>query len=165
MHLVALSLDIKPRYQVGATIHILLGPDPGGMLRLSILELSNCNQSLNLCCSSYSTSFLVTLSVHPSLPFCPSGCHCVTIITYIPVVSFLVETGQGRLSVPGHIHQRQTLIGLWCNLLYGQDELGYLFPSLQHSPALSRPSETQQEKQPLDLMGSTATSHQIHCPV
>lgn len=73
---------------------------------------------------------------------------------YIPVVSFLVETGQGRLSVPGHIHQRQTLIGLWSNLLYGQDELGYLFPPLQPSPALSRPSETQQEKQPLDLMGS-----------
>lgn len=73
---------------------------------------------------------------------------------YIPVVSFLVETGQGRLSVPGHIHQRQTLIGLWCNLLYGWDELGYLFLPLQPSSALSQPSETQQEKQPLDLMGS-----------
>lgn len=70
------------------------------------------------------------------------------------MVSFLVETGQGRLSVPGHIHQRQTLIGLWCNLLYGRDELGYLFPPLQPSQALSRPGETQQEKQPLDLMGS-----------
>lgn len=73
---------------------------------------------------------------------------------HIPVVSFLVETGQGRLPVPGHIHQRQTLIGLWCNLLYGWDELGYLFLPLQPSSALSQPSETQQEKQPLDLMGS-----------
>lgn len=41
-----------------------------------------CNKALNLRCPSYSTSFLVTLSVHPSLSFCPSGCHCVTIITY-----------------------------------------------------------------------------------
>lgn len=60
----------------------LLTADSGGILRLSNLQLSGCNQSFNLCCSSYSTSFLVTLSVHPSLPFCPSGCHCVTIITY-----------------------------------------------------------------------------------
>ena len=59
-----------------------LTADSGGILRLSNLRLSACNQSFNLCCSSYSTSFLVTLSVHPSLPFCPSGCHCVTIITY-----------------------------------------------------------------------------------
>lgn len=53
-----------------------------GILRLSNLGLSGRNHSLNLCCSSYSTSFLVTLSVHPSLPFCLSGCHCMTIITY-----------------------------------------------------------------------------------
>lgn len=62
------------------TIHILL--QKREILRLSDLISFGCNQSLNLCCSSYSTSFLVTVSVHPSLPFRPSGCHCVTIITF-----------------------------------------------------------------------------------
>lgn len=84
MHLVAEVLThlstSKPRNQARSTIHIL--PRQRGILRLSNLRLSGHNQPLNLCCSSYSTSFLVTLSVHPSLPFCPSGCHCVTIITY-----------------------------------------------------------------------------------
>lgn len=73
------NLDTLQTSQRGTTrIHILLLQTQ----RLSVLGLSSCNQSLNLCCASDSTSFLVTLSVHPSLPFCLSGCHCVTIITY-----------------------------------------------------------------------------------
>lgn len=84
MHLSAEGLahlsTSKPHNQARSTVRILL--QQREILRLSNLGLSGHNQSLNLFCSSYSTSFLVTLSVHPSLPFCLSGCHCVTIITY-----------------------------------------------------------------------------------
>lgn len=111
--------------------------DPSLTLGFSFFSPAH-NQSLNLGCSSYSTflfSHFVCPSISALLSVWLSLCDDNNLF-YIPVVSFLVETGQGRLSVPGHIHQRQTLIGLWCNLLYGQDELGYLFPPLA---ALSGP--------------------------
>lgn len=72
----------------------------------------------------------VCLSIHlgPLLSVWLSVCDDNNLF-YIPVVSFLVELGQGRLFLPGHIHQRQAFIGLWrCTLLYGQDEYGHLFP-------------------------------------
>lgn len=70
------------RIQTSSPTQILLRRNPEGFWVFSDRGLSGCNQSVNLRCSSYSSSFLVTLSVHPSLPSCPFGCHRVTIITY-----------------------------------------------------------------------------------
>lgn len=61
-------------YQHYCIMHRMLTVSRGGYV--------TSNQRFNLCCSAHSTSFLVTLSVHPSLPLCLSGCHSVTIITY-----------------------------------------------------------------------------------
>lgn len=101
-------------------------------------------------------SFLVTLSVHPSLPFCPSGCHCVTIITYFISLWFHFWWRLARvafLSLVTFISVRP-LLGCGATFFMARMSWAICFPPLQPSPALSRPSETQQEKQPLDLMGS-----------
>lgn len=124
-------------------------------LKLSILRLARHNQSFNFCCSPFSTSFLVTLSVHPSLPLHASACHCVTIITYFISLWFHFWWKLARVAFPSPVAfiSVRPLLGCGVSFFIAGMSWAICFP-LQPSPALSWPGETQQEKHPLDLIGS-----------
>lgn len=137
----------------------------GGCGGYLTFRLWPCNQPLNLGFSSCSTSFLVTLSVHPSRAFCLSACHCATIITYFISLRFHFWWRLARvalLSLVTFISVRP-LLGCGATFFMARMSWAICFPPLQPSQALSQPSETQQEKQPLDFNGLQKASSVCTC--